>query len=551
MQVTSSIKISFIALITVVLFTGSVIAGEMPLSEVQICTIFEETVFGEGIRYFNGDTLNGWVHSNSQIWLMQSPVFYGPVTTSASTFWQGPGYNPQFWVQPIMNYPEAEFPVNLNELRNAASGADQYFNIPGYQFRMQFIGGQGVVVYAWQLETPFQDSLIYTAAPSFYTVYFFEGPLELTCTDAIQRIDYGIEGRYTIGCSDDIYIAGNLRYTDSDTLTGEVNPATNNCLGIISEVNILVQNNTENGKDNGGNLYPNDPWQSDIIINGALLALNESFSFEDQNDDSTLMGGTLPEWYYSEGTSPDERGMIHLWGSVAQYRKGYVHRSNNGGTGYLKDYHYYTRLYQFPPPLFPTVPVELSFDPMELDFGTVEIGETDSLELSLFMTTMDTVIIEDWEYSGSVFSGAPEQLVYTPVDSGTMTVYFTPTNPVEYNEGLTLNTDAGDYLINLTGTGEGTSVDKGNLSASGYGVVSAYPNPFNSKITIEFSMEYAGTAELVIFDTAGRLVLTSSVKFTSGKNRTSWTPDKNGAGIYFYKLTTGDVHFSGKIVYLK
>ena len=39
-------------------------------------------------------------------------------------------------------------------------------------------------------------------------------------------------------------------------------------------------------------------------------------------------------------------------GSVTQWRRGYVHRSNHGGTGYGKDYNYDFRFDERPPPFY-------------------------------------------------------------------------------------------------------------------------------------------------------------------------------------------------------
>ena len=88
----------------------------------------------------------------------------------------------------------------------------------------------------------------------------------------------------------------------------------------------------------------------------------------------TAYGGTLPFWYYSNGPYPDERGQIHLWGQVSQFRRGYVHRSNHGtggsnGTGYLKDYHYDERFYWDPPPFYPYLDENYGIDRQIVAWG--------------------------------------------------------------------------------------------------------------------------------------------------------------------------------------
>ena len=57
---------------------------------------------------------------------------------------------------------------------------------------------------------------------------------------------------------------------------------------------------------------------------------------------------------YTENGAPhrDDRGTIYLFGSLTQMRRGYVHRTNNGSTGYLKQYRYDKRFLQTRPPGF-------------------------------------------------------------------------------------------------------------------------------------------------------------------------------------------------------
>lgn len=328
-------------------------------------TNYETTIFGEKIRFFNGDTLWGRVHSNDQIAIMQSPVFYEKVSTTASNFEQGIGYNPIFYVDPLFNVPPVYFPTTLEDLRGGASSQGNFINNPGglYQFRILFKGNDGATIYRWPLGTPFSDTVAVPIA--FYNVFdntgiFVDGRLEMLGTDPVMRNDMGVSGRVSVGASGDIWLLDNVRYVDSNRNTGVIDSSTTNMLGIMSEGDILIANTMENGRDNGA--PSTDPWRNDIIINGGIVALGESFSFEDQNDVITAYGGTLPFWYYSNGPNPDERGQIHLWGQVSQTRRGYVHRSNHGGTGYLKDYHYDSRFYFDPPPFYPYLDANAAVD---------------------------------------------------------------------------------------------------------------------------------------------------------------------------------------------
>ena len=550
-------KRTLIVTILVFLPLFTIFAGELNFAEFQYITAYEETVFGEKIKFFNGDTLWGWIHSNGEIAIMQSPVFFGPITSCARDFWHGPSYNPVLYQAPIFDYPEAEFPTELTELRDVAQQQGTYFFSADSQFRILFKGEQGFDIFKWPLDIHFADSIaatIYQSGIPLEDVVFIDGELEMLGTDPELRIDYGIAGRITVGCSGNVRIIDNLRYVDSDLHSGAVDSSTINCLGLVSEAYILIANTPENGKDNGGNLYPYDTWRSSVIINGAVLAFGESFSFEDQNDDTTTMGGQLPSWYYSYGSSPDERGQIRLWGTIAQYRRGYVHRSNNGGTGYLKNYHYYYGLAENPPPYFPYLPSDISFSADTLNFGVVTQGDTSSMDLLLFNQSMDSISVISSTYSDPAFSGITIQdSLFCPNDSCVISLEFHPQSAGTYNESFTMQTDAGTYTIALLGEciPVGVSPENPNATPDDFQFITARPNPFNDRTALEFVLSKGESVALNVYNISGSLVSSCDFEGAAGMNQIYWQPENLSAGIYFFRIQAGMNIAAGKLLYLK
>ncbi|MBC8277326.1 MAG: T9SS type A sorting domain-containing protein [FCB group bacterium] len=530
------------------------IAGQLNFSEFQYITNYEETVFGELIKFFNGDTLWGWVHSNDQIAIMQSPVFYGPVTTAARCFWQGIGYNPIFYTEPSLKYSEAEFPEELTSIWVAAVAQGRFISSPGYQFRLIFEGSNGERVMMWPEGIPYSDSVatLFVSYPTLEDgAIFFDSDLQVLGTDPENQRDYGISGRYSVGASGNIRIMDNLRYVDSDLVTGAVDSSTTNCLGLASEQNILIANTVENGRDNGGSGF--STWEKDVILNGAFLALGESFSFEGQNDDSTG-GAILPEWYYSEGTSPDERGTIHLWGALAQYRRGYVHRSNNGGTGYLKDYHYYNGIRENPPPYFPALEIALDFENDSFDYGTVGPG-IHEIMMPVYNFSMDTIEVYSLIASHSAFSVnmiPPDTIL--PNDSALVTLTFEPDSNGIYDESVDIITNyEGDYSIPVYATVEGVSVGElpETIVPSDLSLIRSYPNPFNSEVTIEFANPREGLTEFTVYDLQGRMVHYDAGEYAEGGGSFSWRADNFASGLYFFRVKSGSEEVSGKLLYLR
>ncbi len=324
---------------------------------------------GDRIKFMNGDILYNWVHSNDQIAIMQTPIFYSIVTSCAASFWRGIAYNPTFLgPPPVFEADSIRFYTHLRDLRR---GAGVYAH-EGYNFAVVFNGNQGYDFVEW----PIWSGVVYNPLNPQNIVQrrgrpeegavFVDG--DLYVTGVVGGNDLGVAGRISIGCSNNMWLLDNVRYVNSSPVNGEIYDQTRenpNMVGLLSEGNVLIKNSWANGKCNGRYRTNSRPDSSSIIINAGIVALGDCFSFEDQNDDPNNPGAyppNLPEWYLSApptgGTYPynqtrDERGTIYMWGQISQNKRGYVHRSNFNGTGYLKDYHYDLRFKQFPPPYYP------------------------------------------------------------------------------------------------------------------------------------------------------------------------------------------------------
>ena len=140
-----------------------------------------------------------------------------------------------------------------------------------------------------------------------------------------------------------IWLMDDILYDDSNSLTGEIVYGTRNRLGLISGANIIIANTAENGAKNQAN-------GSDIIINGALLAMNDSFVahyWQNSISNNDLNGPEFssPVNSKADGRGPfrnptsafpqvtgnsDIRGQMILWGSVTQNKRGYMKRNAPG-----------------------------------------------------------------------------------------------------------------------------------------------------------------------------------------------------------------------------
>ncbi len=305
-----------------------------PFCRYQLITHIEATRFNEVINFWTPDTLTGRIHSNDMIGIRHSPHFLGQVSTSASSFVYAFG-DPYFEYPPQFGAPLRRFPNNFTEAR------EEGLVIGDPDDRLQYrlvLDDRVVQLYGWASGMPFRevDSLRLDIEIEEYPLIFIDSPLELMGV---------LEGVLTVGSSDDILLIDDVRYASANQY-GYFDPdECEDMLGVVSEGNIIIANTLANGKENGFAEGGGNMQRHSIALDGAFLALGESFSFQHQNDDF--------EAY--QGPEPDERGIIHLTGSIAQFRRGYVHRSNHGGTGYGRDYRHDPRFDDQSPPFFPEV----------------------------------------------------------------------------------------------------------------------------------------------------------------------------------------------------
>jgi len=128
-----------------------------------------------------------------------------------------------------------------------------------------------------------------------------------------------LNGRLTAGSSGDVIIENNITYADNP----KVNPNSDDVLGIISESNVII----------------NDNAPSNLEIDACIMGMNTSFMLEN--------------WWVGP-----PKGTLSVYGGIIQDERGPV-GTFNGTTGqkvsgYAKNYLYDERLLGCPPPYMPT-----------------------------------------------------------------------------------------------------------------------------------------------------------------------------------------------------
>lgn len=290
-------KIIAIALILLSAGMAPRLALSEPITFYQYLTNYEVTGLGDIIWFWGPDTFWGPFRSNDYVGIRYgSPIFMDYFITSQpdrgsipDSIFLGP--------PPIFNAPPYYFPSSADNLRRQASPWISSLN-GRMMTRLKFRGARGIEVHQYPLGSLPCDSLIMVIQPSQNGIIFVDGQVEVEGT---------VIGQYSIGSSGDMWLIDDIRYDGANLLNGDFNPeAMPHKLALVSEGNIIIKNNRANGRENGWQFgsIPNQTDRHSIVITASLVALGESFTFEDQND----------EWDIYQGPIPDERGIIHLRG---------------------------------------------------------------------------------------------------------------------------------------------------------------------------------------------------------------------------------------------
>jgi hypothetical protein len=96
------------------------------------------------------------------------------------------------------------------------------------------------------------------------------------------------------------------------------------------------------------------------------------------------------------------------------------------------------------------------------------------------------------------------------------------------------------------------------LPTTGYALHPCYPNPFNPMTTISYDLPEPAKVSLVIYDVAGKMVLTlvAVEDVGAGRHEEVWNgrDDKGqivAAGVYFYRLDAGEYSETRRMTLVK
>ncbi len=83
-------------------------------------------------------------------------------------------------------------------------------------------------------------------------------------------------------------------------------------------------------------------------------------------------------------------------------------------------------------------------------------------------------------------------------------------------------------------------------------VLPSYPNPFNSRTTIEIMSKKIGTFNIKVYNLLGENVDSySKIKLKQGVNQFNWEPNQQVSGIYFFQIELNNAIYKQKVLFIK
>jgi hypothetical protein len=281
----------------------------------------------EGLYFGSGETYNGHVHADDELYFTGSPAFYAPLTSDYGTY------------SGSLSTVYTEDGLTLNSYQGTM--ADVNFNSGSSSLKSEATSGGGVVVSGTATLT-FNGGTVTvktTSSNQTYTIPAGGGIIYVanvgTSTSGSQSGTIYLEGGavtgpLTVASEASMYIENNITYTHNPVTT----PTSTDALGLISQNNIWVDT----------------PAPNNLTIDAAMIAAG------------TSSGGTGS--FGAINYTTRSAGTLTIYGGIVQEERGAVCLFNSGGSvidGYDKKYSYDPRFLTKPPPYYPVIAGKVNF----------------------------------------------------------------------------------------------------------------------------------------------------------------------------------------------
>ena len=153
-------------------------------------------------------------------------------------------------------------------------------------------------------------------------------------------------------------------------------------------------------------------------------------------------------------------------------------------------------------------------------------------------------VVDEVNYSnGWPFSSGVSMEIHDPlIDNALIGSWFLSTS--SYGNG-----DKGTPGIAFDGTLE---INQETLIPASFVINTLYPNPFNPVITLDIDIHKSGGLRIEVYDVSGHFIgVINNGHVNTGNQSFQWNGNNSPSGMYFFKITDGDIVQIRKAVLLK
>ncbi|MDP8239199.1 MAG: T9SS type A sorting domain-containing protein [Candidatus Hatepunaea meridiana] len=200
----------------------------------------------------------------------------------------------------------------------------------------------------------------------------------------------------------------------------------------------------------------------------------------------------------------------------------------------------------------------INVEPDTVEFIGVQIDEVVELELEIMNIGVLPLLIESWTIHPVNMpfriNDLEQEFELSPDSSRVVTISFAPLEEQRYEASLLIESNDRDediLEIPLVGTALGVELSDEALPTE-FAITGIYPNPFNSSITITYSLPVVAQTSLVIYDISGRkaAALVDS-KTEQGIHKTTFNASDLATGIYFVRMRASDMVQTRKVMFIR
>ena len=180
-------------------------------------------------------------------------------------------------------------------------------------------------------------------------------------------------------------------------------------------------------------------------------------------------------------------------------------------------------------------------------YNSINITESEESYESVLVTVSGICDGPPNEYGDWILSGENDIMIddlmyaFTPITGQDYTI----TGPLYYAYG--------DYKVEPRDANDVQEGLSNNDIIENFSILSAYPNPFNPVISIEFSIEKSEIVEIAVYDIMGQKVEVLFNNFCQANtlNKLNWDASNYSSGDYFVSLKTNNFTKTSKVTLIK